>query len=407
MIEFADRVAKLLAAGDGDAAAQLVASVAATNPAAHQVGRAALALHARDPHTALAHADQALALGAGAVAHQYAAMALLMAGDGAAAIDRARTAVALDGSVRNRSALGGVMLVAGRPADAAAVLRQVIAEHPRDVDALLNLATAASQSGDYGDAITYYAKAFDANPADQRPIRNLLTMFAEVGKWLGAMAALELSRTGEPPPEVAVTLDLVMVHLVRLVSDTFPPPGVADDADEAVRNLVANAAKRPAPTQLVAARTLVDMGRLAEAKQLLAKAQTQAAAGAERGNARYLEGFFAEQDGDKPRAIACYVQAVDADPARADAAVNAISLLLEDGSPSALARIGALVAQVAPEERRGNVNLLFNEAIYLGRSGRIDDARTNLERIQKITGGDGRIAAMARQALAELGGQPR
>jgi len=402
MIEFADRVARLLAAGDTDAATQLVESVAQRDPAAHHIGRAALALHRRDPRTALQHTEQALAVGGGAVAHQYAAMALLMAGDGAAAIDQARKAIALDGSLRNRSALGGVMLVAGRPADAAAVLRQVIAESPKDVEALLNLATASSQTGDYGEAISYYAKAFDANPSDQRPIRNLITMFAEVGKWLGAIAALELSRKGEPPPDVAVTLDLVMVHLVRLVSDKFPQPGVADDADDAVKQLVADASKRPAATQLVAARTLVDMGRAAEAKRLVQQADTQASANAERGNVRYLQGVFAEQDGDKARALACYTQAVDADAARVDGAVNAISLLLEDGSPSALAQIGNLVAKVPADERRANVNLLFNEAIYLGRSGRMDDARANLERIVKITGGEGRMAAMARKALDEI-----
>lgn len=87
------------------------------------------------------------------------------------------------------------------------MLRQVVAEAPHDAEAQMNLATAASQTGDYGQAIESYSRAFDENPADIRPIQALLQMFAEVGKWLGAVAALELSRKGEPPPQVAVALD--------------------------------------------------------------------------------------------------------------------------------------------------------------------------------------------------------
>jgi tetratricopeptide (TPR) repeat protein len=399
MMELVDRVAKLIAIGDIAAATAMVESL---DGAAQEVGRAALAMKRGDALVALKHAERALALGGGAVAHTYSAMASLMAGDSDAAVDHARKAVALEGGIRNRSSLGGILLAVGRPSDAAAVLKQVVAESPRDFDALLNLATASSQLQDYGEAITYYARAFDVDPTDQRPIQNMLHMFAELGKWLGAVAALELSRKGEPPPDVAVALDLVMVHLVRLISVKFPKPGVADDADEAVTNLIAHAQKRAPKTQLIAARTLVDFGRLDDARKVIERLQKIQLDDGDRGNLAYLDGFFAEQGRDAKGAIDHYARALAADPTRSDAATNAVSLLLEDGSPAALDRIGALLATVDAAARRGDVNLLFNEAIYLTRTNRVPDARANLERIVQLTGGEGRMANLAKKALDDL-----
>jgi len=402
MIELMDRVAKLLAAGDVDAAATLVESFSQSQPAAYEVGRAALAMQRRDPVTATKHAERAIGLGGGAVAHSYHAMASLMAGDAETAIDHARKAVGLDASVRNRSSLGGVLLAAGRPDDAAAVLKQVVSENPNDFDALLNLATASSQLADYGEAITCYARAFDVDPTDQRPIQNLIAMFAEMGKWLGAVAALELSRKGEPPPEVAVALDLAMVHLVRLISVKFPKPGVAEDADEAVTNTIAHATKRAPKTQLVVARTLVDFGRLDEAKRLMQRVEKIQLGAADRANLAYLDGYFAEQQRDAKTALGHYERALAADGKRVDAATNAVSLLLEDGSPGALERIGKLLATVDQAAKLVDVNLLFNEAIYLARADRGVEARANLERILRLTGGEGRMAMMARKALEDL-----
>jgi len=356
----------------------------------------------RDAVTATKHAQRAISLDGGAVAHGYAAMASLMAGDADAAVDHARKAVGLDPSVRNRSSLGGVLLAVGRPDDAAAVLKQVVAENPKDYDALLNLATASAQIQDYGEAILRYSQAFDVNPTDQRPIQNLLHMFAEIGKWLGAVAALELSRKGEPPPEVDVALDLTMVHLVRLISVKYPKPGVTDDADEAVQNLIKHAQKRGPKTQLVAARTLVDMARLDEAKQLMQRAAKIQLDDADRGTLSYLEGYFAEQSRDAKTALEHYAKSLAADPKSVDAAANAVSLLLEDGSPAAMERIAKTLDAVDPSARNAAVALLFNEAIYLTRASKPVDARAKLERILTLTNGNGRMAAMARKALEDL-----
>jgi len=402
MIEFADRIAKLVAANDVETAAKLVDAVSQSDPAAHQLGLAVLALFRKDAEAARTHAQQALKLGAGSVAHQYLAMANLMGGNPAAAIEHANKAVSVDGSPRARSGLGSVLLAAGRPDEAATVLRQVVAETPNDGDALLNLASASAQLADYGEAITFYSRAFDKNPNDQRPIQNLIAMYAELGKWLGAVAALELSRKGEPPPEVAVALDLVMVHLVRLIATKFPQPTIAPDADEAVANLVANALRRAPATQLVVARTLIDLGRIDDAKRLALQTERQPLDETNRASLLYIKGFFAERDGDKQRALELYLQALAVDASRLDATVNAISLLLEDGSPAAFTQIGTLLDKVPAPLRSSNPELMFNESVYLARTNRRLEAKAHLERIIRLTNGEGRAGELARQALAEL-----
>jgi tetratricopeptide (TPR) repeat protein len=194
-----------------------------------------------------------------------------------------------------------------------------------------------------------------------------------------------------------------MVHLVRLIAVKFPPPGTADDADEAVAGVIAHAQKRAPKTQLIVARTLVDFGRLDDAKRLIDRLQKIQLGDADRGNLAYLEGYFAEQQRDAKGALAAYERSLAADSLRVDAATNAVSLLLEDGSPAALERIGKLLASVDNAAKLVDVNLLFNEAIYLARVQRGADARANLERILRLTEGEGRMAAMARKALQDLG----
>lgn len=401
-----DRVAKLIAAGDLEAAGKLVASLQATQPLAHDLGFVQLALYKRDAPTALLFAHRAVENGGGALGEQYLALAHLQAGDPAAAIDAARRAVAHDPSPRSRAGFGTVLLAAARPRDAAAVLRQVVAESPRDIEALVNLATACAQLGDYAEAIRCYARAYDLDPANPRVIANLLGMFAELGKWLGALGALELSRKSDPPPELELVFDVATLHLVRLIAEKFPAPGVGADPDRAVTSAIAAARSRSPRVQLAVARTLVELGRGDEARPLV-----DALAGAppdppldppERAALCFLQGTYARAAGDNARALELYGEALAADPGCAEACANATRVLLEDGSAGALERAGKLLdgfpaEHVTPE-------LLYNHAAYLARTGRPADARPRLERILRVTGGAGRISQLARQALGELAG---
>ncbi len=403
MTELVDHLAAL-ARRDPEAARAAVEALIA--PAERALGEAVLAIYRQDPDAACGHAERARALGGGAPAAHYLSAAHAMRGDPERAIASARAAVVLDASPRSRAALGSLLLAGGHADEAAAVLRQVIADDPGHRDAHLNLATAAFQRADYGTAMAGYARAFELDPTDRAPIHNLMEMFAEVGKWLGAVAALELTREGtpSPPPGVGLALDLAMVELVEVIASKFPRAAAHAGADQTVARLVAQAAGRPPAMQLVIARALIDIERHAEAGKLVhALARRGEPLGSvDRGNLHHVEGLIAEREQNPVRAIDRHVRAVAADPSRVDACINATSLLLTDANPEALGRIAALLDQVAPAERAMHPGLLFNEAIYLLRSDRAGEARTRLLQLLQVTGGEGSIAAVARKALAEL-----
>lgn len=398
-MSFVDQVGALLAAGDLAAAGQLVESVSGVD---QELGRAQLALARQDPKGGAQHAKRALELGGGAPAHHFLAAAKLFAGDPQGAVDEARKAVALDPSPRSRSSLGGILLAAGRAEDALSVLKQVVVETPDDAEAHVNLANAAIKTTDYGLAIQSYAKAFECRPADQKPIQQLVAMFIDLGKWMGAMAALEMSRTGEPPGDVAVALDLAGLHIVRQITGgKYPPAGMTDDADQPVRGLVNGAPARPVATRLIAARTLLDVDREAEAKQILGTIDRGNLTSEDRATVTYLDGYFAQQTGDRKRAIELYEQALTHDPKRIEAAINGSSLLLEDGSSDALERAAGLIAKI-PALYRANPHVLYNEASIFARAGRGGEARAKLDQIVKTNAADSPHVARARQAIEEL-----
>ena len=52
--------------------------------------------------------------------------------------------------------------------------------------------------------------------------------------------------------------------------------------------------------------------------------------------------------------------------------------------------------------RRTTPPLLINEAVYLSRIGKKDEARRDLEGVLVLTRGEGQLAQMARQIMAQL-----
>lgn len=407
MLDVPDRVAALLAAGDRHAARALVEAVAASEPAGAELGRAAIALFDRDAQAVLEHARRAIDLGAVGPGHQYSALGHLAAEDADAAIEDARKAVELEPSARARSNLASVLLATGHPGDASPILQQLRVEQPSDADVLLNLGIAASQLGDLGEAIVCYSQAFDRRPTDTRPLEQLLEMFADVGKWLGAAAALQLSRSGQPPPEVEVALDMVQVRLVQLIANGVPRRAVDDDTDRTIERLVANALARGPETQLAVARTLLDLDREADARKLVdaiveRHARTPLASAAARALAMYLQGHLAARDGDRSRALELYAQSFANDARRIEACTAAISLLLEDGSADAFAAIPSWLERVPATDRQLDPGLVFNEAVFLARSERFGEARDRLERVLKLTDGDGPLAELASKLLGQL-----
>ncbi len=404
MNEVADRVARLLGNGEHAAAEALIASLG-DQPVDHALALSILALFHKDPPAALAQAQRAVAAGGGAAAEHMLATAYLANGDGEAALAHSRKGVAADPSAQSRATLGGVLLALQRFSDAAAVLRQVVSEDPKSFEVQLNLGIASAQAGDYGEAIQAYARALELNPGDPRPVQYLMQMFAEVGKWLGAIAALDLTRRDNQPGEVSVLFDLATIHIYTNIAARFPGPGIGKDPDEAVKRLMGDAVLRSPGVQLLAARTLADAGRLDEAGKLADRLDKINVDAKDRAGIEFLRGYLAERAGDRKGALPHYEQALATDPERADAAANALSVLLEEGSPAAFARIASLLASVAPKVR-GRAELVFNEAIYLARTGSVAAARAKLQHLVEVLPPDNKLGALAGEALAQLSGKP-
>jgi tetratricopeptide (TPR) repeat protein len=223
-----------------------------------------------------------------------------------------------------------------------------------------------------------------------------------VGQWLGAVAAIEVLRTSsQVPPSVNLLLDVSMLHLVRIVGETFPAPHVASTADASVEAAIASASSRSPAVQLAVVRMLFDLGRADEARTLLERVAGSVTSDAERATVLYLRGVLTRRAGDSTQALALYREALALDATRADAAVNATRLLLESGTPESLAEVPKILAAVPVGSR--SPELLVNEAAYLAATGQRAAARGLLERVLHITGGAGQVGKLALSALHELG----
>ncbi len=382
-----ERLAGLLAANDVSAARELAAAIESTNPAIANIARSA---HDAPPSDATGVTLQ--------IATLY-----LFGGRRDLAVATALGALTADASPDIRTSVATIFLGAERYVEARELLHAVIEEHPDHREAHLNFAAASFRVGDHGAAMTSYARAFDLDATDLRPIHNMIEMFAEIGKWVGALSALNLSRQGEPPPEVAIALDLAAIQLTQLAAGVFPRPRVDAASDKCVRDLAANAARRGPRSQLVVARAFIDIERYAEASALAQSLAQRELTLAERADLYFIEGLLAEHARKRELAVDRYAQAIAADPMRSDAATNALSLLVAHGTPDSLLQIQPLLAKLDPGARAASATLAFNEARYIHKAALpIGDARVCLERVLTLTGGVGELADMARDALKEL-----
>ncbi len=321
--------------------------------------------------------------------------------DGARAL---AATLARDPNVATRSAAGGVLVAGGLFAEGRQILESVLQDAPRDRNAHIAHAAACFKLGDIEPAVAGCTRAFELDPTDLTPIHNLMEMLAELGKWSGAFAALGMLRETKPPADIALALDVASVQIIYNMIGTFPAAGADADTDKTVRDLVGGVKARGARMQLTAARLLVDVDRIADARNLVQQvARNPMLAPADRADLHYTEGAIAEYDDYRTTAIEKYTKAVAADPTHTGAATSAVSLLLELGTPEALAQIGALLEQVDREARNVSAPLAFNESRYLVKLGRTDDARAALTRVIEVAGAGHDLTFLAQRALVELG----
>lgn len=403
MEDFVRRIQERLSVGSYDEAVALVKAEETRDPAKHALGAAILAITRNDVAAAIDLAGRAAALSDDPLVHEHLAVAHLMRGDQAAAEAPARRGVERGGGKRALGGLGNILLGLGKFGEAEETFQKLVDLDPSDAAAHNGLASARYRQGNVTGASLSLAHAWDANPNDSQPIRNLVSMFGDAGRMLGAYAYANLVREKQPLPEqLAIALDLLGLQLTTALQRDLQDPRMLADGDLTARRLVANVRKRPPRAQLGAARALVDVGRLDEAKQLVAALEKQPLDETDRANRLYVMGMVAAAEKDMGRALEAYALSVETDGTRWDACCNAISLLLESADEQSMTRIGKLVARVPIGLKRTTPPLLINEAIWMSRTGRKDEARKNLEGVLVLTRGEGQLAQLARQIIAGL-----
>jgi len=402
MEDLIERLERLFAAGERAQAIALIDGYETSDPARHALGHAALAAHDKDAVACARHAERAHALAPDdPMVLQCLAVAALMRGDREAAEGHAQSAVARGGGVRSLGWLANLQLGAGKAAAAEASYRQMLELAPGNVQALNGLGASRYKQQDLGDAVTAFARAFDRDPTDPKPIHSMMNMYGDAGRVLGAIALANLTRDRHPDEESQLAIDLMLLHLNHVLMGGYPPPGAAPDADEAVAAVIRSANRRSASVRLGVARALIDCRRHGDAQQLLDTLEP-ALAPVDAGNAAYVRGLIAQHAGNAAAALAAYEAAVIADPRRWDACCNALTLLLERGDAVALAHAGQLLGRIPAEIKGSAPQLLFNEAVYLHRVGRNDEARANIQRVIVATQGEGELSALALELLAEV-----
>lgn len=271
-------------------------------------------------------------------------------------------------------------------------LRTLLREHPNEARACIELAEVTAQLGDYASAIDHDARAWTLAP-DPKAILHVLGILVDTGKWLGAMTAFELVRD-TARPDTALVLDLAATHVIRQLIGVFPPRGMRPEADTVIDRLVRDCRSYPVANQLSVLRTLIDLGRTAEATQVVA--QLQAVEPSDRAQVCFLRGVLSERAGDVATAAARYEESLALDPNRVDAALNLMTVLLESPDSDST-RIGALIEMLDPAIRT-DPGVRFNEALYLRRIGESDRATALLSSIASDRTTE--LGRLARQVLA-------
>lgn len=401
MQDLIERLEALFAVEDLDQAFALVRSHEAADPARYELGMAALAVHRKDVAATARHAERALALAPeDPMVRQYMAMAALLRGDHASAERHAQAAVAHGGGLRSLGWLGHVQLGGGNVHGAEQTFRRMLTLDPANPQALQGLGASRFQQRDLDEAVASFALAFEHDPTDPAPIRNLLGVYGDAGRMLGAIALAKLTRDRHPP-EIQVAIDLMVLQANAALLDGYPPPGVARETDDAVHAVLSSAARCSVGVQLGVARALLDCRRVAEARLVLGDVQSRVVTPVDRGNAEYVRGALAEEAGDHIGAIGAYEASVAADPRRWDACCNAVTLLLERDDPKSLARAGLLLDKIAPELKSSRPQLLFNEAVYLRQIGRFTEARAIARRVLSAAGTTP-LAELAQSLLEQI-----
>lgn len=311
-------------------------------------------------------------------------------------------------------ALAAGALDAGRPADAMALLAEVLARRPDDADALNlagvaafrmgnagdardllqtasayrpdfaealnNLGNVLKETGDLAEAEAAYGRALDARPGYLDALYNLGIALELQGRFIDAEAAYRRCLSADPGMNRArFNLANVLKALGRL-----------DDARRAYLDAIA-AEPGHAPALNNLGTVEMELGHTADAIHAYRRAVGADAAFAE---AHYNLGIALQETGAPEDAIRCYEKALATDPGHAGAQMNV---------GVALAGLGRTDDAVAAYERAIAIAPAYDKAwtnlgdLYLAQ-GRAEDAVAVAERF--LEGSPGNISGLAFKAIA-------
>jgi len=87
---------------------------------------------------------------------------------------------------------------------------------------------------------------------------------------------------------------------------------------------------------------------------------------------------------------------------RWDAACNALTILLEKDDAKSIEKAGEIIGAVSEEWRNRSPQLMFNEAVYLKRLGRFEQAKGLFKKVRSLAGHTGELARMAKVEIEEM-----
>lgn len=400
---FVTQLGGLISAGALDQAVSLVDAAQLAEPVKYHLGMTALANARGDLGGGLGHAQKAQQLAPDApIVLQYLAVSFRMVGDLVNAERAARMAVMRDATVRSYTMLGKILLDAGKLDEADGLLMKALDWEPSNPALLNTVATVRAHLGDDDSALTFYARAFEASPEEPLALKNVSDLYAQRGWALGAMA-LGLAALDRPATDdVQVLLAIMVIKLAQLVGKEYPGHAQLSQADRVVDVLVERSRSRPPAVVLMAARVLADVGRGEQAQAVVAHLRADQLSDKDHAGLMLVQGQLADQQGEVDDAIDYYSRSVQLDGERWDACTNAVHLLLSRENAESDAEVAVLLGQVPETAKLSKPPLLLNEAIYLRRAGREDEARVRFEQVVRLTQGSGELGALAQRLLAEV-----
>lgn len=408
---FVDELSNIARSGDVYRALSMARRYADDDPLRHHLGSAAVFAIAGQNEPCMEHAQAAYAMAPdrSVVLQQY-AVAYMLVGDQENAERHARTALTSDDSVRSRRGLAHILLRRGKLDESQAMFQAILDLQPKNVQARNGLGLVHLRRGDQASALEHFATGYVSAPADPTSLRNVINMYVEAGWAIGAVALSRITRSGHHSDAVKVALDMMNVMISQQIAPDFPGKNLITETEETIGGLLESSANLSRTVQLHIARMLFDAGHVSAVRTIVARlAELSAEPSAkssmgrgERGDWLYLSGLLSERDGDNDAALERYSGALDADPRRWDACCNALTILLERDDDGAMAQAAALLAKVPPELKMFRHQLLFNEALYLRRIGKREEATRHCQIIVEMTGGRGQIGALAKQTLSEM-----